>query len=37
LVAVQETVVVPSGKIEPEGGVQTAVAPCPLSTTTGGV
>jgi hypothetical protein len=36
LVAVQKTVVVPRGKIEPEGGVQTAVAPGAVSTTAGG-
>jgi hypothetical protein len=35
-VAVHVTVVVPTGKIEPEGGTQTKVTPGQLSVTTGG-
>lgn len=34
-VAVQVTVVVPAGKVEPDGGLQTAVAPGQLSKTVG--
>lgn len=34
-VAVQVTVVVPTGKAEPDGGAQTTVAPGQLSTTVG--
>ena len=36
-VAVQVTVVVPSGKVEPDAGEQTTVAPGQLSLTVGGV
>ena len=35
-VAVQVTVVVPTGKVEPEGGRQAADAPGQLSATVGG-